>query len=367
MQGLYIHIPFCVSKCSYCDFYSLPGKQDLINPYIQALLAEAQAYKGSSFETLYIGGGTPSLLGGDGLSQLMKALHEVFCLDAMLEATVEANPDSCNMEFLQAALISGLTRISIGVQSLYDGELKKSGRVHDSQQAVKAIKQAFNAGFRDVSADIMIGLPGQTIASLECTLHKVLSLGVTHVSAYCLSVEQGTPFERHRPDDLPDDEAQAVLYERVRQILGKSGFSHYEISNFSLPGRQCRHNLNYWRGGEYLGLGPAAASHINGVRMKNEADLDKYLADPCKISVESEKLEPSAKIGEEAMLRLRLLEEGLDVTEMAGRYSAAEIMVLSGKLGKMVGQQLLIQEGNRYRLPVERILTSNGILAEVLG
>jgi len=367
MYGLYIHIPFCVSKCHYCDFYSLAGRQGLMQSYTDALLLEAQRYKGEPFNTIYIGGGTPSLLGADGLQKLMAGLGGIFQLGELEEATIEANPDSAGGDFFRAAKATGFTRLSIGVQSLNDEELKKAGRAHNSGQALIAIRSAFECGFDDVSADIMIGLPGQTPDSLRNTLHKVLKEGVTHVSAYCLSVEEGTPFADNPPADLPGDDDEAGLYDLARETLKREGFIHYEISNFALPGRQCRHNLNYWHGGDYLGLGPAAASHINGRRLKNEPNLDKYVEAPLRIAVEEEELDSAGKIGEEAMLRLRLLEEGLDINEMAEKFGEAEITALAGKLESMASLGTLERQGSRYRLPYDRVLTSNSILVDIVG
>jgi oxygen-independent coproporphyrinogen-3 oxidase len=367
MYWLYIHVPFCASKCLYCDFYSLPGKQHLIDRYIDSILLEAQRCKGDAFKTLYIGGGTPSLLGPSGLKRLMTGLRGTFNLGQVEEATIEANPDSSSSDFLRASRDAGFMRISIGVQSLNDGELKKAGRAHDSAQAIQAVKSAFEAGFDDVSADIMIGLPGQTPESLQETLHKVLKTGVTHISAYCLSVEEGTPFADNLPADLPGDDEEAMLYGLVRDTLKAAGFVHYEVSNFALPGRQCRHNLNYWRGGDYLGLGPAAASHIKGRRLKNESNLEKYIEDPLHIEVEMEELDEAGKIGEEAILRLRLLDEGLDISEMAEKWGEKEVATLAAKLESMASLGTLERQGSRYRLPYDRVLTSNSILVDILG
>lgn len=367
MYGLYIHVPFCVSKCLYCDFYSLPGKQAWIERYIDAMLIEAQCYKGQGFNTLYIGGGTPSLLGADGLRKLMAGLRETFGLDRLEEATIEANPDSADRDFLKTARSAGFTRLSIGVQSLNDSELSKAGRAHNSVQAVDALRSAYESGFNDVSADIMIGLPGQTPDSLSATLHKVIETGVTHVSAYCLAIEEHTPFALNPPADLPGDDVQAGLYDLVRGLLKGQGFIHYEISNFALPGRQSRHNLNYWRGGGYLGLGPAAASHINGRRLKNESNLDKYIENPLNIAVEEDEIDAGGKVGEEAVLRLRLLEEGVDINEMSRKYGKEETAALAARLRSMSGSGLLVRDGGRYCLPYDRVLTSNSIFIDIIG
>jgi oxygen-independent coproporphyrinogen-3 oxidase len=366
MPGLYIHIPFCVSKCYYCDFYSEAGKLHLLGDYLNALLMEAGQYRGPGFDTLYIGGGTPSLLGAAGLEQLMNGLAGCFDLTKLHEAIVEANPDTAGSEFLDVALACGISRLSIGVQSLNDDELAKSGRLHNAGQALTAIAKARDCGFEDISADIIVGLPGQTTGSLENTLCGLLHSAVTHISAYCLSVEPGSEFARHTPPGLPDDDAQAGLFELAARYLKENGFVHYEISNFALPGRECRHNLNYWRGGEYLGLGPGAASHLHGRRTKNAADLHKYIKDPLAAQCEAEELGAEAKSAEEAMLRLRLLEEGLDISSLAARYGTANTDGLRRRLNKLADDKMLARTGTCYRLPPERVITSNRVFIEII-
>ncbi len=392
MPGLYIHIPFCVSKCYYCDFYSEAGKLHLLGDYLNALLMEAGQYRGPGFDThviarpkaaaicpeagqyrgpgfdtLYIGGGTPSLLGAAGLEQLMNGLAGCFDLTKLHEATVEANPDTANSEFLDAAVGCGISRLSIGVQSLNDDELAKSGRLHNAGQALAAIAKARDCGFEDISADIIVGLPGQTPGSLENTLCGLLHSAVTHISAYCLSVEPGSEFARHTPPGLPDDDAQAGLFELAARYLKENGFVHYEISNFAVPGNECLHNLNYWRGGEYLGLGPGAASHIQGKRFKNAACLDKYIDNPVAIDKEEETLDAAHKSAEEAMLRLRLLQEGLDLAGLSARYGQANMGRLSDRLNKLAGQKMLLKAGHKYRLPPDMVLTSNQVFRQVIN
>jgi len=367
MPGLYVHIPFCVRKCSYCDFYSEAGRLHLLDDYLEALLREAGQHRGLSFDTLYIGGGTPSLLGAAGLEQMMAGLAGCFGLSNLKEATIEANPDTAGSEFLGAAVASGVSRLSLGVQSLNDDELTKSGRLHNAGQAMAAIDLARECGFEDISADIIVGLPGQTTQSLENTLCSLVHSAVMHISAYCLSVEPGTEFARHPPPDLPDDDAQAGLFEFAACYLKERGFAHYEISNFARPGRECRHNLNYWRGGEYLGLGPGAASHLDGRRFKNTANLDKYIEDPLASQCEAEELDAEAKSAEEAMLRLRLLEEGLDITDLTARYGIANTYNLQRRLNRLSDDKMLDRAGTRYRLPPERVMTSNRVFIEIIN
>jgi oxygen-independent coproporphyrinogen III oxidase len=319
-----------------------------------------------SFGTLYLGGGTPSILGADNLTRFIGGLRSSFDLSHIEEATIEANPDSVADDVLEAALKAGFSRISIGVQSLSDEELKAVGRIHTAKQAVAAIGLAEKAGFRDISADLIAGLPGQTWDSLQGSINGLTSLGINHLSLYCLSLEHDTPLAQNPPVNLPSDDMQADLFEQARTYLKDKGFVHYEISNFSADGHQCLHNLNYWRGGEYLGLGPAAASHLGGRRFKDRADLKAYLENPTGVIDEVEELGPEEKAAEEAMLRLRLLEEGLGVAEVTRRHGKKNVCQLMARLGALSREGLLLFDGSKYRLDPSLVMTSNPILARVL-
>lgn len=367
MRGLYVHVPFCVSKCAYCDFYSLTERLDLIGTYVEAVLIEARAYAGLSFDTLYLGGGTPSLLGTEGLRTLLNCLHSVFELSGMVEATIEVNPESSTAVLLRTALSSGLNRLSVGVQSLQDDELQRAGRIHTAASAIAAVQRAVEIGFENISADVIVGLPGQRWTTLHATLKTLVTLGVNHLSLYCLSLEDGTPLASNPPGDLPSGDEQTDLFEEARCFLESLGFLHYEISNFAREGRECLHNLNYWRGGEYLGLGPAAASHLGGRRSRNRGDLEAYLRDPTALVDEVEEMDLRDKAAEEAMLRLRLLCEGLMADELARRYGAASTAGLLRRFDDMVSEGLLVRDCSRYSLVRSRVLTSNPIFARVLG
>jgi oxygen-independent coproporphyrinogen-3 oxidase len=285
----------------------------------------------------------------------------------LLESTLEANPESATPEFLQTAKTLGFNRLSFGVQSFSDAELLSVGRIHTAAQAVAAIKLAQKTGFQNISADLIIGLPGQTWHSLHNSMESLTGLGLPHLSIYCLSLENGTPLALNPPNDLPSDDIQAELYEKTRAFLINAGFVHYEISNYARPGFECRHNLNYWRGGEYLGLGPAAASHLDGKRFKNNNDLDAYLQNPAGQVEYVEELSPKDKAAEEAMLRLRLLEEGLNTDELTAKFGSANTSDIILRLDKMTQEQLLLQTGSTYRLSPAHILTSNSIFSRVLG
>lgn len=366
MNGLYIHIPFCLKKCHYCDFYSLPARPDAREAYVDAVLGESEAYAGLSFQTMYLGGGTPSLLGSKLINKLIHGLGKSLNLTDIVEATIEVNPESATGKFLEAARNVGINRVSIGVQSLTDNELKAVGRIHTAAQAMEAVRLARQLCFKSISADLIIGLPGQTWLTLSQSLNILVGSGVEHLSLYCLSLEEGTPLVENPPDNLPSDDMQAELFQQATSLLKRNGYFHYEISNFALKGHECRHNINYWRGGEYLGLGPSAASHLEGRRFRNRAHLDDYLEKPNSMIADSELLNPKEKAGEEAMLRLRLLKEGIEVNELTARFGQDNIEALISRLDYMARQGQLVADGSTYRLPPSRVLTSNPIFAEVL-
>lgn len=366
MKGLYIHIPFCLKKCRYCDFYSLPARLDARGAYVDAVLDESAAYAGLSFQTMYLGGGTPSLLGDKLLGKLIRGLGKSLNLAGIIEATVEVNPESATKEFLEAAKNEGINRISIGVQSLADSELESVGRIHTAAQALETVKLAKQAGFKSISADLIVGLPGQTWLTLRQSLDTLVGSGIKHLSLYCLSLEEGTPLAANPPSDLPSDDIQADLFQQAGSFLEEQNYIHYEISNFTLKGYESRHNLNYWRGGEYLGLGPSAASHLEGRRFRNHPDLNHYLEKPTFQITDNEVLHPKDKAGEEAMLRLRLLTEGINVNELTARFGRDNIEALISRLDYMAGQGRLVADVSTYRLPPSMVLTSNQIFAEVL-
>jgi oxygen-independent coproporphyrinogen-3 oxidase len=305
------------------------------------------------------------LLGAGNLKKLIGGLRSIFDLSGLEEATIEVNPDSADAELLETAKELGINRVSIGVQSLSDYELQSAGRIHNSNQAIDAVRRAGSLGFR-TSADIIAGLPGQTWETLSRSLDTLVELGVEHISLYCLSLEDGTPLADSPPDDLPSDDMQAELFEKACWLLEERGFIHYEVSNFSLPGCESRHNLNYWRGGEYLGLGPAAASHLEGKRFNNRPDLHAYLDNPTGIKEGIEEHGLPEKAAEEAMLRLRLLEEGLDIDVLVKRFGQRNVEELESRLLGLSRAGSLIKEGSCYRLPPSRVLTSNPVFAGVL-
>ena len=282
--GLYIHIPFCERKCRYCGFLSFEGcGRDLMDKYINALCLEiaSSAPSGDAVtDTVFIGGGTPSLLGIDDIKKIMSAVRENYRLSDDAEITCESNPGSLTAGKLAAMRDSGINRISIGVQSFDDAVLGTPGRIHDGEEALRAFGLARSAGFDNINLDLMFGIPGQTDAQWDETLGTATGLAPEHISFYSLQLEPGTPFyEAYKNEEmeLSDDKTERGMYHRAVRALRDAGYVHYEISNASLPGRQCRHNFKYWNYGDYIGAGLGASSFHDGRRYKNVDDINIYV------------------------------------------------------------------------------------------
>ena len=278
MFSLYIHIPFCKQKCAYCAFHSAPGSEQQKEQYYNALRTAIDRAEHRPASTLYFGGGTPALLGKERLCGLIAKVKKTFGLLPDAEVTVELNPESTTPELLAALKNAGVNRISLGVQSLNDAELKILGRLHNAQKAKEALSMIFEAGFQNVSADAMFGLPGQTEESFSHTLDTLLSYPLTHLSAYSLQWEEGTPL-----GDAPqpmEEELEEALWLLLCQKAKEAGMEHYEVSNFAKPGFASRHNSAYWARTDYLGVGPAAHSFLRGVRYSAPEDTAAFIADP---------------------------------------------------------------------------------------
>ena len=321
--GLYIHVPFCRSKCQYCDFYSLATKDDkVIDGYLDAVcdhIKEAgELAPGYKVDTIYFGGGTPTFFGADGMAVILTTIRRNFDVDMNAEITFEANPDSISDRLLHRLRAEGFNRVSLGIQSDDDEMLKKLGRPHTYGQAVTAYHRIRKAGFRNVSIDLMYGLPGQDVYHWQQTLDNVLRLLPEHVSCYALKVEEGTPFAQIQDSlNLPDDDAVADMYLAAVETLRGRGFKQYEISNFCRKGLISRHNMKYWTGGEYLGFGPAASSDFAGKRFTLKRDLQAYITgirDGGNIMEEMEEIPMRERAGEYLMLRLRT-SQGIDQQE----------------------------------------------------
>ncbi len=285
--GLYIHLPFCRSKCPYCDFYSVPGREEEMDRYLSALLEEIATLRRVSpfltgalppVATVYLGGGTPSLFGGKRIARLLDAVAKRFSLPENPEITVEANPSSASGTFFADIHSAGANRLSLGLQSAVQQERRALGRLSGAAKAAQSLESARQAGFSRLSLDLMVGIPRQTPQTLAQSINFCLSAGVGHISAYLLQIEEGTVFYKKRASlPLPDEDAQCALYRLLCDRLRGAGFCHYEISNFAVPGQESRHNLNYWRCGGYLGLGAAAHSFLFGRRFFFPRDREAFL------------------------------------------------------------------------------------------
>lgn len=314
--GLYLHIPFCRSKCAYCDFYSLPHSEEKMDAYTAALIRHleevAPRCARQTVDTVYFGGGTPSYLGEKRLTQLLKTVKKRYHVAPDAEITLEANPDSAgDWKALRALRRAGFNRISLGVQAADDAMLRRIGRVHTWEQVLSAVAAARMAKLENLSLDLIYGLPGQTLADWQKTLTAAAALEPNHISCYGLKVEPGTPLWQQRHSAaLPDDDAQADMYLWTVDYLAKQGYAQYEISNFARPGFESRHNLKYWRLEEYAGFGPGAHSDLGGVRFAYERDLDAYIAGELRLS-EMERIPPLDRDLEYIMLSLRTV-QGID-------------------------------------------------------
>lgn len=322
--GLYLHIPFCKAKCAYCDFYSLPRSEEKMDAYVAALTAHltetAPMAAGHTVDTVYFGGGTPSYLGAERITQLLQTVKKHYRVAKDAEITLEANPDSLfDWKALRALRRLGLNRISLGVQSSDDAVLRSLGRIHTWQQVVEAADAVRRAKIPDLSLDLIYGLPDQTAEQWEKTLSDAVSLSPDHISCYGLKLEEGTPLWQRRDSlTLPDDEMQADMYLFTVEYLQNLGYRQYEISNFARPGHESRHNLKYWTLGEYAGFGPGAHSDFGNVRYAYVADLDMYLQGSLILS-ESETMGEAEREREYIMLSLRTA-AGLNVKAFESRF-----------------------------------------------
>lgn len=311
--GIYIHVPFCAKKCAYCDFYSENYRKNTVSQYVEAVIRNLKAYSDKSrlTDTVYFGGGTPSLLSPEQIKIILDTVENNFVLSEKPEITLETNPNTVNFNKLEELRHAGINRLSIGVQSMIDDELKFLGRTHSADRAEKAVIDAYRAGFENISCDVMIALPNQSADSLEYTLDKITSLPIQHISGYILKTESGTPFDCDEiKNSLPDDDLTAELYIKMTETLKNKGFQQYEVSNFALKDFESRHNCRYWKCLDYIGIGPSAHSCNNGKRFAVERNLNEFISNEVqKVTITDEH---PCTFEEYAMLRLRLT-EGLDL------------------------------------------------------
>lgn len=371
--GLYIHIPFCRSKCDYCDFYSVAGRDDRMDGYLKALSAHiaetAPLVRDHVVDTIYFGGGTPSYFGEKRLGELLKLLRKKFRVRPDAEITLEANPDSVDLKLLNALRRAGVNRLSLGMQSADDGELAALHRPHTFQQVKDAVAAARKAKLKNLSLDLIFGLPGQTMEKWQSTLEEAIALEPEHLSCYALTLEGDTPLARRvaAGERVPDDDAQADLYLWTVERLDRAGYHQYEISNFAKPGRQSRHNMKYWMGREYLGFGPGAHSNIGTRRYAFIRDLDGYIRgvmEGAPLLSELEEIPDRERSEEYLMLRLRT-SYGIEEWEYRREYYK-NFDPLAAKLQEYEQQGLAMRVDRRWRLTPRGFLLSNQIIGALL-
>ena len=366
MKGLYIHIPFCVKKCEYCDFLSFSGCENYFDEYISALLREMEKHQGTEFDTVFIGGGTPSVLSYKQIERVCDGIKHSFKLSPNLEWTMEINPGTITEEKIQAMKDGGVNRVSVGVQSFNDNELEAVGRIHRSKSAYDTVTAIHNAGFSNISIDLMESLPYQTDDSFKHSLEVAMSLPISHISVYSLIIEDGTPIKEKYDNGiyaLPDEDSDRDLYKYTGEYLKQNGFSRYEISNYAKAGFESKHNLKYWNCDEYIGIGLGAHSYNDGVRSYNTAVLEEYISGIT--TVDENILTKDDKMGEFMMLGLRKA-EGIDKNEFYRRFDVYPDEIWKSQLDKFIALKLMKEENGAYSLTQRGIDISNSIMCEFL-
>lgn len=371
--GLYIHIPFCKQKCNYCDFYSRPCTN--ISEYIDALCThikrEAPFYKDYEITTIFIGGGTPSLLEVQDIEKLCKTIKNSLNIAPSVEFSIEANPGTLTKEKLECYIQNGINRISIGLQSANEDELKVLGRIHNLADFENSITLAKEAGFKNINADIMYALPSQSIENLAKTLDYVSKFDLEHISAYCLKIEENTPFYKQREMlQIPNEDTEYEMYMYLCKFLEEKGYKQYEISNFAKDGKECKHNLAYWLSYDYVGFGPSAHSFINGKRYFYENDTEKYKKEatsvdfcPVKHYEEESEIEQGS-MEEYTMLRLRLA-RGIDLQEFEEKFGVSFERAYP-KITSFYKDEYLVKENGKVHFTSKGFFVSNFILSNIL-
>ena len=377
---LYLHIPFCVRKCNYCDFFSASGTEEEQEAYVSAMIQEIQSYQELSGEyevqTIFLGGGTPSLLTPEQIEKIFTTIYHIFSVNENAEITMEMNPGTVAIEKLRAMKAAGVNRLSIGLQSAQNEELKMLGRIHTYEEFLETWRLTEQAGFKNRNIDLMSALPGQTMESYEDTLSKVLALEPEHISAYSLILEEGTVFydwyEKGKLDrgawKLPSEEEEYAMGELTIQRLAEAGMHRYEISNYAKPGKECRHNLGYWDRVEYLGIGAGSSSLIKGERFDHIRDRKVYIEkirNGESILIDREILSVESQMEEFMYLGLRKI-EGVSRTDFQNYFGKNVDDVYGEILDKLEEEQLLEFSGDRIRLTHRGMDVSNCVLAEFL-
>ena len=368
--GLYIHIPFCKKKCEYCDFVSYAGKESLVDSYMKWLKYEIKEVgegnrldyedgldKAINVETIYIGGGTPSVISANYIEEIMEVIKSNYNISENAEITIEVNPGTVDEDKLEKYRKSGINRLSIGLQATQDRLLEKIGRIHTFNEFINTYSAARVVGFKNINVDLMLGLPKQSIEDLEESLDKVIELKPEHISVYSLIIEEGTPFYKKVEEgklDLPSDEIERKMYWMVKAKLEEAGYNHYEISNYAKKGFESKHNVSCWNQGEYIGFGVAAHSYTNDVRYSNIDNIEKYIENFEKNSeidnfVFHEKLNLESKMKEFMILGLRKI-EGVNISDFKNKFGQNPIFLYRKELEKLTNEDLIEIDGNKIRL-----------------
>ena len=354
--GIYIHIPFCVKKCYYCDFVSFTNQNENIETYIKAILKELEQYDLNKYNitTIYIGGGTPSAISSIYIVNILEKIKEKLENDNTewkdIEITIEVNPGTVTKEKLQDYKSVGVNRLSIGLQTTNDNLLKIIGRIHTYEEFLETYKLAEEVGFKNINVDLMIGLPSQTIQDLKDSLNKVINLEPKHISTYSLILEEKTVLEKLVESGkliLPDEDMERQMYWYVKNTLELNGYNHYEISNFAKEGFESKHNLNCWEQKQYIGLGLAASSYINNERYSNVSDMKKYLNGSGKIIEERQSIEDTEK--EYMLLGLRKI-SGVNISKFKEKFACNPLFLFRRELNKLVMDKLITVDTNNIKL-----------------
>lgn len=384
--GIYVHIPFCKSKCYYCDFNSFTNKGEYIEKYVKCLKKEIKNVGDrvrrnsngnyaelSIAKTLYIGGGTPSFIDAKYIEQIMDTIQTNFEIDKNIEATIEVNPGTVTLKKLQKYREIGINRLSIGLQTSNDNLLKLIGRIHNFEQFLQTVNLAKLAGFTNINVDVMIGLPNQTIYDVEDTLNKIIKLDVTHISVYSLIVEEGTKIEKLLDNDtlkLPDEEIERYMYWFAKRKLEENGYIHYEISNFAKIPYRSKHNLDCWNQKEYIGFGVSASSYEEGIRYRNKDEIEEYIKnieadEERKNVIIDEKQDKQTMMNEYMILGLRKI-TGININEFRRKFEVSPLYKYNKELTKLVREGLINIDTNNIRLTKKGLDLANLVWEEFI-
>lgn len=371
-RAAYVHIPFCISKCHYCDFNSYPGMEAMFDRYVEALRVEISREEGGTLDSVYFGGGTPTLLPAEHLESILAAFHDRFQIAEDCEITLEANPGTVDYAKLTKLRRRGFNRLSLGVQSFDDDFLRRLGRAHTAEEALLAYAAAGDAGFDNVGIDLIFALPGQSEEHWRITLEKAVALRPKHVSAYELSIEEGTHFAELCASGeltIPNEDARVAMFELCMDILGEAGYEHYEVSNYALPGYRSRHNQVYWRNEPYYAFGAGVTSYVGGLRARRLANpreyLDAIMANKDAIEF-SERLTGQERLGETIAMGLRML-DGIDLAEFESRTGVDILAEFAAEVADLSNRGMVVIEQGKMKVTRQGLMLLNDVAAEFVA